>query len=129
MLNMHVIHAGDFMETTVAGALDYERSRAMLLGIARANEPRHLNLLIDLRGAYGGAGISFPDVFRLVAVLEEHPDAFRGNRVALLDEFDEQLEKTQFFEASATHKGFHVRTFIQYEAALRWLHGAPEVVR
>jgi hypothetical protein len=120
MVAIRVIHATDFIETTVEDTLDLERSRRVLYELAYANAEGRYDLLIDLRRA-DGSPLSYPDVFRLVNVLAERPEAF-GGKVALLDEFDnEGFAKVQFFEASASVRGFRVRTFIDYEVAMRWL--------
>ncbi len=118
MHDIRIIHASDFLQTTVEGSLDFEGSRAILLDIAGSADG--YDLLLDIR-EMKGEQLSYADVYRLVGILETHPESFRG-KVALLDRFDAQFEKTQFFEASATEKGFRVRAFLDFEEAVRWLH-------
>ena len=119
MFQIHHVKASDVLETTLEGALDFERTRAALEGIALANAETGYDLLIDLRAAED-AGISFPDVYRLVMGLSTHPESFKG-RVALLDHYRDGFEKVQFFEAAATEKGYRVRAFADFEKATRWL--------
>ena len=120
MSAIRVIRARDFIETTVDGALDFARSRQVLLDIACANAREQLDLLIDLRRA-DGQRLSYAEVYRLLPVLQERPEAFAG-KIALLDDYDnEGFAKVQFFEASAGLHGFQVRTFTDYEPAMRWL--------
>ena len=126
MLNVRIIHANDFLETSVDGTLDAENSRAMLLQVATSNENLGHDLLLDLRRA-DGAGLSFSEVFELVKVMEQHPKAFPG-KVALLDTYRDGFEKVQFFEASAAVKGFQVRAFLDFEKAIHWLHGTPSPI-
>ncbi|HEX8299714.1 MAG TPA: hypothetical protein VF594_11190 [Rubricoccaceae bacterium] len=110
---------GDVLRTTVHGELDLESSSRILHAIATDNAARGLHLLVDLRDA-DGAPLSFADVYRLSGILAEEPAAFRS-RIALLDTFREGFEKVQFFEASATHRGFAVRSFLDEPAAVAWL--------
>ncbi|HLA62803.1 MAG TPA: hypothetical protein VK610_00130 [Rhodothermales bacterium] len=120
MPEIRIIHALDFLETTVEGTLDLEQSRAVLFKVASANAVDKLDLLLDLRLA-DGRPLSYTDMYRLLSVLEEQPESF-GGKVALLDDYDnDEFAKMQFFEASATLRGFDVRTFSEYEPAMRWL--------
>ena len=119
MHRFRLVHATDLIELTVTGTLDVERSRDLLLRLAEANAETGLDLLLDLRPA-DDAGITFRDVYALVEILRDHPDAFRG-RLALLDTDRPGFEKVQFFQASATERGFQVRAFLDFEAAVRWL--------
>ena len=125
MYQIHHVRASDILETTVEGALDFDRTQAALEAIAMANAETGYDILIDLRHAED-AGISFPDVYRLVQGLSTHPEAFRG-RVALLDRYRDGFEKVQFFEAAATEKGYRVLAFVDFEAAVRWLRDAAQV--
>ena len=122
MYKIHHVRASDILETTVEGELDYERTRTALEGVAEANSETGYDLLIDLRPAED-AGISFPDVYRLVQGLSMHPESFKG-RVALLDRYRAGFEKVQFFEAAATERGYRVRAFVDFEEATRWLQAS-----
>jgi len=120
-----VVHGADFLQTTAAGDLDYAASRTLLLSVVASNEEEGLDVLLDLRGSVDG-GISFREVYKLVAILREHPAAFR-RQVAVLDLFRPGFEKVQFFEASAVEAGFDVRSFLEYEAAADWLQRSTVV--
>ena len=119
MANFDIVPINGFTQTTVEGALDLEGSAAMLRQIATDADSRYKHLLIDLRDATS-TGLSYADVYRLVGLLAEDPDAFSG-RIALLDTFRDGFEKIQFFEASATEKGYSVRAFLDEAAAIVWL--------
>ena len=62
-------------------------------------------------------------MYRLVGTLAAHAPTF-SCRIALLDTFREGFEKVQFFEASATDKGFAVRAFLDEAVAVAWLERA-----
>ena len=119
MQRFRLVHAADLIELTVAGTLDVERSRALLLQLAETNAETGLDLLLDLRPA-DGTGITYREIYSLVELLRQHPDAFRG-KLAVLDTDQPGFEKVQFFQASATERGFQVRAFLEFEAAVRWL--------
>ncbi len=121
MATYRAVPINAFIQVSIEGALNVETSLAILLDIVQNQEFAGRPLLVDLRGAKGE--FSFPDIYRLVRVLDEHPDAFSG-RLAFLDDYDERFEKTQFFQASASERGFHVRAFLDETAAIAWLGAA-----
>ena len=122
MANFDIVPIDGFTQTTIEGVLDLEGSTAILRQIATDAASRRRHLLIDLRDATS-TGLSYADIYRLVGMLADDPDAFSG-RIALLDTFREGFEKVQFFEASATEKGFSVRAFLDEDAAVAWLEQA-----
>ena len=119
MPTYETVTIGDVLRATVHGDLDLTGLALILHGIAGENASRGLHLLVDLRDADGGP-LSFADLHRISGRLAETPAAFRS-RIALLDTFREGFEKVQFFEASATHRGFAVRSFLDESAAASWL--------
>ena len=124
-LSFRIVRASEFLQTTARGTLDSAASRKLLLAIATSNDEAGRDVLIDLRGATD-PGTSYREVYALVSILQEHPGAFR-RKVAVLDHVRPSLDKTQFFQASATDAGFHVRTFIAYEEAARWLQASEPI--
>ena len=118
MATYRVVPINAIVQIPVEGDLDLASSRSLLLGLARDAETAGHHLLIDLRAAT--SELSYPEVYDLVQVLAEHPAAFTG-RIALLDRYSERFEKSQFFEASAAHFGFHVRAFVDEPLAVEWL--------
>ena len=121
MVRYQTLPIDDITEVTVEGGLDLDRTRRLLLDTATNAQAAGHNLLVDLRNAE--STLSFRDVYHLVQLLGEHPEAFSG-RIALLDVYDERFEKAQFFESSATEIGFEVRTFLDEDEAVAWLaHG------
>ncbi|HEX9950275.1 MAG TPA: hypothetical protein VGB53_00770 [Rubricoccaceae bacterium] len=127
MSTYETVRIGDVLRTTVHGDLDLDGSARILHGVAAENASRGLHLLVDLRDA-DGAPLSFADVYQLSGLLAETPVAFRS-RIALLDTFREGFEKVQFFEASATHRGFVVHSFLDEGAAAAWLAAGGPVGR
>lgn len=123
MASFTVVPLDGIVEITVEGTLDFEASRQLLLNVAAEADAVSRHLLLDLREVRGA--LSFRDVYQLVQILSRHADVFRG-RIALLDKYDEGLEKAQFFEASATESGFHIRTFLDEEAAVQWLEQSAD---
>ena len=120
------LHTVDgFAQTTIEGALDFAGTAAMLRQVAAETGVRGRHLLLDLREAEA-SGLSYSDVYRLVAMLSEHPRVFH-NRIALLDTFREGFEKVQFFQASATDQGFEVRAFLDEATAVGWLEATVPV--
>lgn len=119
MASYDIVPIDGFTQTTVEGVLDLDGSAAMLRQIATDADSRRRHLLIDLRAATS-TGLSYGDVYRLVGMLADDPVAFSG-RIALLDTFREGFEKIQFFEASATAKGFRVHAFLDEDKAVAWL--------
>lgn len=123
MASYHTVPINDVTEMTVEGDLDLEASREILLDVVRDAGLAGHHLLVDLRGAT--SALSFRDVYQLVQVLVEHPAAFSG-RLALLDTYDKSLEKAQFFQSSASERGFQVRAFVDEDAAVAWLEAAVQ---
>lgn len=118
MVSYHIVPINDITEVSVDGTLDLESSRHLVREIARASEASGKNVLIDIRGVR--AKLSYPDVYRVVLCVAEHPAAFSG-RVAVLDDYNDEFVKSQFFEASATVLGFSVRAFLDEDQAASWL--------
>jgi hypothetical protein len=118
-VDLRVIHARDFIRTTVAGEFHLEESKRLLLELAEANAEAHYNLLVDIRDME--SDLSYPDVYELAKVLADHAESFQG-KTALLDVYDGRFEMTQFFQAAAEHLGFAVKAFIDFEAAVTWIH-------
>lgn len=118
MVNIRVIHGHDFLRSNLDGQIDLSKSRRVLRDLIRANTATRYNLLIDMRQSE--ETLTFPEVQKLVEELGKHAPLFHG-RIALLDRWDVGFEKTQFFEASATTKGFAVRAFLDFEHAAEWV--------
>lgn len=119
MARYSIVPINGITRTTVEGALDFDATATVLRAIAAENQVAGRDLLIDLREAQAQQ-LSYTDVHRLVRLLAEQPDAFRG-RIALLDRYRDSFEKTQFFEASAEISGFDVRSFLNEAEAVAWL--------
>lgn len=123
MVSHTIVPLDGIVEVTIEGTLDLQGGLDILLDITQSASTAGRHILFDLRKMRGA--LTFRDIYQLVQGLTEHPTSFRG-RIALLDKYDEGLEKAQFFEASATEYGFDVRTFIDADSASQWLRSAPD---
>ncbi|MAQ94798.1 hypothetical protein B1759_09660 [Rubrivirga sp. SAORIC476] len=120
MTSYTLLPLGELARVTVEGQFDLASTQALVLDIARDAGAAGKNLLVDIRGVR--SRLSFPDVYRVVQVVLEHPEAYSG-RIALLDDYNAQFEKAQFFEASSSVAGIQARTFLEESEAIAWLHG------
>ncbi len=118
MPSYHVVPLNAVVEVSVHGELDLESTRELVLGVADTATAAGKNLLIDLRDVR--TSMSYPDVYRVVQLVAQHPDVFSG-RLALLDTYDNDFDKTQFFEASSVESGLQARAFIDEDRAKAWL--------
>jgi hypothetical protein len=123
MIRYRTDRVGDVLKLSVGGVLDLEGARRLVSDVAGHVGTGGGCLLVDLRAARGR--LSFRDIHTLASTLGEHPEAYSG-RIALLDEYDERLEQTQFFEFSTTEQGYQVRTFLDEEEAMVWLDEAAD---
>ena len=121
MTSYTVLPLGELARVTVAGQFDLASTRALVLDLARNAGAAGKTLLVDIRGVR--SRLSFPDVYRVVQVVLEHPEAYRG-RIALLDDYNGQFEKAQFFEASSSAAGIRAKTFLEEAEAVAWLLGS-----
>ena len=123
MATYTVVPINAITEVNVEGDLDLESCKRLVRSVAREADAIGKNLLVDMRGVDGH--FTFADVYRVVQTLTDHRDVFRG-RIALLDHYDSEFEKTQFFEASATVRGINARTFVDEAKAVAWLEETSE---
>lgn len=119
MTSYTVLPLGELTRVTVEGQFDLASTQALVLGVARDANAAGKDLLVDIRGVR--SRLSFPDVYRVVQVVLDHPEAF-GGRIALLDDYNAQFEKAQFFEASSSLAGLRAKTFLDESEAIAWLH-------
>ena len=108
---------------TVDGGLSMDSVREALLRLAHPTAPPPHRVLLDFRPARGS--LSSRDVFQLVRVLTDHPEAF-GGRIALLDNY-KRYDKAEFFCAAAAELGFEFQAFLTPQDATNWLTTASRV--
>jgi hypothetical protein len=124
VIDVRVVRARDFLKTTVAGTLDFERSRALLREALTQHPPADgFDLLLDLRKSTDT--MSYKQIHLLIQEIKAAAPDF-AQRVAVLENWGSDLEKAQFFEADARHEGYDVRAFHRFETALDWLFEARD---
>lgn len=115
---LKIIRARDFMQSTQEGEVDFERSKKILVEVARAKRPpADFDVLIDLRRAQWR--LSTTDIYCLAEELSSHGDAFRS-KLAILVLPGDTFDQAEFFELCAKNRGFPVDTFTNYEDAILW---------
>jgi len=114
-----IITAGDFIEITADGIIDFTTSRQLLAEIAQAE---HLNaeyeLLVDFRDTH--SLLSITDVYRLAGELCRHGTTFH-RKVALVVTPGLHFDQARFFETCSHNRGFSVNAYTDYEKAIRWI--------
>lgn len=119
MVRFRIIRASDFLRTTVSGHLDLAKSKRILHRIADTSEEGPQNILLDTRPLQEHLG--YVEIYKLVEELKTRAEAFQG-KIAVLNSYENQYERTQFLEAAATFSGFNLRAFPDFEEAVTWLH-------
>jgi hypothetical protein len=101
-----------------APLIDLDVAREMLREAAIASHGMDgSRVVLDLRRAR--SRLDLGSLWHLAASLAEHAEAFR-RRTALVTT-PELLQQGHFFALSAQNRGFEVRAFDEYDAALEWL--------
>lgn len=124
-LNVHLIHARDFLKTTSEGELDLAASKQLLRQLASENaSPHQYDMLIDVRRAT--RNMTLWDITELVNVMIEHRESF-CTKLAILPPPEETLELAKFMELYAGNRGFRVGAFRDFEEAMNWLMTSNEL--
>jgi hypothetical protein len=126
-LELHIIHATDFVRVDPHGQFDLAASRAALALMAGACRKRGINqALLDLRALRAGPKPVFSpaDLAELVSTFREAGFTHQ-QRLALLYHSD-PYKRTRLFAFLSTVHGWHVRAFGSFEDALHWLSCNPE---
>jgi len=122
MQNVRLVRGTKLIYADCDGTLDLPSSRdvlCQLLSQEIGTSDEQFDLLFDVRGA--DIDLSMSDIWTLVQDIDECAPEF-GERLALLDHWDETFDRMQFMEASAHEVGLHhVRAFIDFESAVDWL--------
>ena len=124
-LRLQIIKAGDFLKSNPTGELDKEASVRGLAQIAAAGAGLHdYTVLIDLRDIKSHLSIS--DIFDLGDNLFKYGETFR-RKTALLVRADEDIKQARYFEQVSQGRGFNVRVFTVFEAAMLWLSSVTQL--
>ena len=125
-LQLHIIHASDFLRACPTGELDLECSKQLLLTLAAANKPpADRDILIDLRTA-SGAQLETGEMVALVRVMVDHLASFQ-HKIALLLPPDAPGYRAGLMEHLADSRGFNVEVFKDFEQALTWLMSSAQL--
>jgi hypothetical protein len=125
-LDLHIIHASDFLQLNPHGHFDLEASKMALRKIVEAYRKRGIgHALLDLRALRPGPKPVFTpaDLATLVGAFREM--GFNKNqRLAILYHSDPHRRARLFAFLSSMH-GWAVKAFGDYEAAWLWLSSDP----
>ena len=123
MADLTLHRSGDLVVVTATGAYDIEDGRAVFQRLAATVAPGERTcILVDLHATQ--RQISYAAIYRLLEEVRAAPGA-EGQRIAVVNRWQNQFEGSQFFEASGQHAGLQFRAFTDPEAAVRWLF-SPE---
>lgn len=124
-LNIQIISPCDFVITSPTGELDLTSSKKILLGVAEVSSTDSLRpMLLDLRRTT--SVLNTVDLFELGNSLLEYGIAFR-RKTAVLTRDDDSFERGSFFELVARNRGYNVKAFTSFEAAVMWLANIESV--
>jgi hypothetical protein len=117
-VNVKVIHAKDFVKTTITGILNFAVSQQALLDIAaEIKQPGEYEILLDIREAQ--TVLSVVDIYELGEALAAHP-SLRRSKIALLTSMSDTTQAA-FLETVTANQGVRVRVFTDFEEAISWL--------
>jgi hypothetical protein len=117
-MDVTVNAATRMVQVSPAPLIDLGVARDMLREAANASHGMdHFRVLLDVRHAR--SRLDLGSLWHLAASLSEHAEAFR-HRTALVTT-PELLQQGHFFALSAQNRGFEVRAFDVYDAAVEWL--------
>jgi hypothetical protein len=118
-LNLRLIRSNEFLKTKPTGEYDLDRTKQMLLELARENSsPIKYDILIDVRAAIGN--LTLIDITELVQVIIENRDSFRS-KLVILTSHGRQFDNAKFMALYACNRGFQVGAFNEFEEAISWL--------
>ncbi|MEO8426140.1 MAG: hypothetical protein ABI651_03415 [Verrucomicrobiota bacterium] len=126
-LELHIIHATDFVRVDPHGHFDLAASKKALALVAGACRKRGINqALMDLRALRPGPEPAFTpaDLFELVNTFREVGFTHQQH-LAILYDSDPHKRARMFACLSAMH-GWNVQAFGKFEDALLWLSSSQE---
>jgi len=125
-LQLHIIHANDFLRACPTGELDLECSKQLLLSLAAANRPpADRDILVDLRTAWASK-LETDEMLALARVMVDHLASFQ-HKMALLIAPDAPGYRAALMEHLADSRGFNVEVFRDFEQAMTWLMSSAAV--
>lgn len=120
-----IVTAHEFIEITADGIIDLATSRKLFAEIAGVvNLDENQDLLVDFRGTE--SNLTITDVYQLAAELFHHGTTFR-RKVALVVTPGLNFDRASFFETCSDIRGFSVKAYTNFEAAMRWILNAKKI--
>lgn len=119
-LDVRVVSIAEFVRYDTSGEYDFESTKAVVAEIAKTLvDLKKCNILLDLRDATP-KNISAGDIYSLVLhFLSFGPP--QGNRLALLNDPKDDVDRAMIFSMGANRQGFDVASFHDFEPAIEWL--------
>jgi hypothetical protein len=125
-LDLHIIHASDFLQLNPHGHFDLQASKTALARIVEAYRKRGIgHALLDLRALHPGPKPVFTpaDLATLVGAFRDMGFS-KSQRLAILYHSDPHRRARLFAFLSSMHR-WAVKSFGDYEAAWLWLSSDP----
>lgn len=118
-VKLKIIRSIDYLDVSDRGSVNLSDSREMLQKIILEESGSEYDILLDFRRTQWV--LSTDEIFELVEVILQEPDAFR-DRIALLllpgVNFDSKYFKSLCEEKTETP----IRTFTNFEDAIHWFY-------
>jgi len=122
-----MVTAHEFLEVTADGIIDMASSRKLFADIAGVvNLDANQDLLVDFRGTE--SKLTITDVYQLAAELIQHGTTFH-RKVALVVTPGLNFDRASFFETCSDIRGFSVKAYTNFEAAMRWILKSQKPVK
>jgi hypothetical protein len=119
---VNIISAKEYIRSDVSGRFDLESSMKLLREIAAAHaQTSNDDVLLDVRCA-DGTVMSGLDIYELVILLRDL-GLGQNNKVAILYQPRNDLDRARLFEMLAHDRGLCVAAFQDFEKAYEWLIG------
>jgi hypothetical protein len=118
--NIKLIQAHEFLKAVPDGRLDFEKAKELLLEIASASgNPHDYDIIIDTRKAK--SELTITNLWYLAVEVANLRKAFSRKTAWLCP--TERFDYVGFFALCAQNRGFRIKAFISFEAAMEWLIG------
>jgi len=124
MYKVRIIPIREFLKTNVSGEVDLDVSRQLLKELMAVCAQEDIDrVLIDGREAH--SHVNAVEVWTLAQEMDSL-GVSRTHRVAVVAQPKDDFDRTAFFELCATNRGYQLKAFREFEAAMTWLAGEQE---
>lgn len=118
-IKIRIIRSVDYLDITDEGEVNFSASREALKDILQEESGTDCDILLDFRRTQWV--LSTDEIFELVEVILQDPDAFK-DRIALLLLPGVNFDKDHFRALCEEKTDTPVRTFTNYEDAVHWFY-------